>query len=514
MNSLYKLEMNKLLSKKLIFLWLVLIICNLDARINGTLSSQQFIVDALSNYFYIINFMIPMFLLMFISSLDDDNEYILIRSKNYWNYFKSKIYAYGTFSIVFVLSQALIIAIMSIGLQSNNSFEGINPTVYKILDFFSNKFSTPSNLILYITSYMILGFFMISLVICTINNFFSKKTAIKIIIFIYLLSFSSIKILSLKFISFLIINTYIIFYHGFIFGFEIKINLVIEILFILIFCKINKDYWNKDISLNINNITISNIIKNTSKSSGVYRYHNKSLFSKYNILSIVFVLLIMSMWKLVSSNDNLSINKYLLNVFSGSSIGEFNPLIILEMLVFNLTPIYLLSVFIEQECNDRTIFLNIRLKTSLAWFKSIIKVSFKYILIYTVLSILIPICISILLGLSPETDLYRLIFTIFSIKLLNIIFEFLILFLIYSFTNNITMSFFSLIIFNLISIIPFEFIYYIPFGISSLCRYQFILNNYGINYGLNLKNVLLELSILIAIILIYLNSRHKKLIVK
>ena len=38
MNSLYKLEMNKLLSNKLIFLWLVLIIFNLDTRINGNLS--------------------------------------------------------------------------------------------------------------------------------------------------------------------------------------------------------------------------------------------------------------------------------------------------------------------------------------------------------------------------------------------------------------------------------------------------------------------------------------------
>ncbi|MGX4600028.1 hypothetical protein [Faecalimicrobium sp. JNUCC 81] len=514
MNSLYKLEINKLLSKKLIFLWLVLIIFNLDTRINCNLSSQQFILEALSNHYYTIYFMIPMFLLMIISGLDDDYKYALIRSKTYWNYFKSKIYAYGIFSILFVLSQVLIIAIMSIGLRNDNSFNNINSTLYSVLYFYSSKFANPSEIVLYMTIYMVLGFFMTSLLICTISRYFSKRTSIKIIIFVYLLSAISIKITSLKFISFLFINTYIIFHHSFIFGFGIILNLIIEILFILMLCKINKDYWNKGIALNINCIFDNNLIKKTSNNRGLYRYHSKSLFNKSNIMSIIFVLIIMSMWKLVSSEDNLSVNEYLINVFSGSFIGELNPLIILEMLVLNLTPIYLLSVFIERECNDRTLFLNIRLKSSLTWFKSIITVSLKFIFLYTILNILIPISIGILLGINFEDGFYNLLFTVFITKLLSIVFEFLILFLVYSFTNNITFSFFSLILFNLISVILSKLIYYIPFGISSLVRYQFILDEYGINYGLNLKDVILELLILITITIIYLNSKYKKLIIK
>ncbi|WP_042274412.1 hypothetical protein [[Clostridium] dakarense] len=231
-------------------------------------------------------------------------------------------------------------------------------------------------------------------------------------------------------------------------------------------------------------------------------------------MSIIFVLIIMSMWRLVSLEDNLSVNEYLMNVFSGSFIGEFNPFIILEMLVFNLTPIYLLSVFIERECNDRTLFLNIRLKSSLTWFKSIITVSLKFIFLYTILNILIPIFIGILLGTNFEAGFYNLFFTVFITKLLSIVFEFLILFLVYSLTNNITISFFSLVLFNLISVIPSKLIYYIPFGISSLVRYKFILGEYGMNYGLDLKEVILELLILITITLIYLNSKHKKLIIK
>lgn len=502
MNSLYKLEMNKLLSKKLIFLWLVLIIFNLDTRINGNLSSQQFIVEALSNHYYTIYFMIPMFLLMIISGLDDDYQYALIRSKTYWNYFKSKIYAYGIFSTLFVLSQCLIIAIMSIGLRNNDSFNNINSMMYDVLYFYSNKFNSPSEIILYMTIYMILGLFMTSLLICTISHYFSKKTSIKIIIFVYLLSALSIKITVSKFISFLFINTYIIFHHSSIFGIGITLNLIIEILFVLLICKINKDYWNKDVS-----------IKNTSKNRGIYRYHSKSLFSKSNIMAMTFVLIIMSVWKLTHLDDDLSVNNYLINIFSGSFFGEFNPFILLEMLVLNLTPIYLLGIFIERECNDRTVFLNIRLGSTLPWFKSIITVSLKFILLYTVLNVLIPIFIGILLGINFEHGIYNLIFTIFITKLLSIVFEFFILFLVYTFTKNITVSFFSLILFNLVSMILSKFIYYIPFGISSLLRYKFVLNEYGMNYGLNLKIVILELLILIPIMLIYLNSKHKKLII-
>ena len=503
MNSLYKLEMNKLLSKKLIFLWLVLIIFNLDTRINGNLSSQQFIVEALSNHYYTIYFMIPMFLLMIISGLDDDYQYALIRSKTSWNYFKSKIYAYGIFSTLFVLSQCLIIAIMSIGLRNDDSFNNINSMMYDVLYFYSNKFNSPSEIILYMTIYMILGIFMTSLLICTISHYFSKKTSIKIIIFVYLLSALSIKITVPKFISFLFINTYIIFHHSFIFGIGITPNLIIEILFILLICKINKDYWNKDIS-----------IKKTLKNRGIYRYHSKSLFSKSNIMAMTFVLIIMSMWKLTPLDNDLSVNNYLINIFSGSFFGEFNPFTLLEMLVLNLTPIYLLGIFIERECNDRTVFLNIRLGSTLPWFKSIITVSLKFILLYTVLNVLIPIFIGILLGTNFEPGIYNLIFTIFITKLLSVVFEFFILFLVYTFTKNITVSFFILILFNLVSMILSKFIYYIPFGISSLLRYKFVLNEYGMNYGLNFKFVILELLILITIMLIYLNSKHKKLIIK
>ena len=81
MNYLYKIDINKIPYKKLIFIWTGLILFNIESRINENLSAPLFIMNALSNQYYIIYFMIPIFLLIIISSLDDDNKYVLIRHK-------------------------------------------------------------------------------------------------------------------------------------------------------------------------------------------------------------------------------------------------------------------------------------------------------------------------------------------------------------------------------------------------------------------------------------------------
>jgi len=511
MKYLYKFKMTKILSKKLFFVWFVLIIFNLDNRINGSLTPLQFIVESLSNQYYIIYFMIPMFLLITISDLDEEDKYELIRSKTYWNYFKSKIYISCIYSIVFVLSQCLLIICMSVGLKGNGYH--INLSQYEALQFYDGKFSNLIVPIIYIVSYMILGFIMMSLFIYTINHFFKKNTVVKIIIVTYLISFISIKINSSPLVSLLFLNTYIILHHGIIFGFSISINLLIELLFILLLCIVNKNYWNMSFDLNVEKLSINRYKKIFYDKCNINKYYTKKLFSKYNMLSIVFVLLIMCMWKFVSSNESLSLNQYIINVFSGTLIGEKNPLVILEMLVFNLMPIYLLSVFIEAESSFRTSYVNIRLKTSLRWFNSIISAAFSFLFIYTIINILVPILLGAILNLRYDASVYQLLLLIFVIKLLNLIFEFLILFSIYKISKNITVSFFSIISLNLIAMFPFKLIYYIPFGISSLYRYSFILNQYGRNYGLHLNHVIIELLTLNIIIFIYLKRTHKKLIV-
>ena len=106
MKTLIKLDLNKLISNKLLFLLFGLTIFSMDERITQTLSSQQFILYIFTEHYYLTYLMMPIFMLSIYSSLDDDMEYILIRSTSYWNYFKGKLAVYGIFSFMFVIAQS------------------------------------------------------------------------------------------------------------------------------------------------------------------------------------------------------------------------------------------------------------------------------------------------------------------------------------------------------------------------------------------------------------------------
>ena len=83
MKTLIKLDLNKLISNKLLFLLFGLTIFSMDERITQTLSSQQFILYIFTEHYYLTYLMMPIFMLSIYSSLGDDMEYILIRSTLY-----------------------------------------------------------------------------------------------------------------------------------------------------------------------------------------------------------------------------------------------------------------------------------------------------------------------------------------------------------------------------------------------------------------------------------------------
>ena len=73
MKTLIKLDLNKLISNKLLFLLFGLTIFSMDERITQTLSSQQFILYIFTEHYYLTYLMMPIFMLSIYSSLDAGN---------------------------------------------------------------------------------------------------------------------------------------------------------------------------------------------------------------------------------------------------------------------------------------------------------------------------------------------------------------------------------------------------------------------------------------------------------
>ena len=497
MKTLIKLDLNKLISNKLLFLLFGLTIFSMDERITQTLSSQQFILYIFTEHYYLTYLMMPIFMLSIYSSLDDDMEYILIRSTSYWNYFKGKLAVYGIFSFMFVIAQFVVAFIMSIGLRSDNNFNVPNNPSYVLFGYYSQHFSSVTQAIFINCIYMIAGLFIVSIAFFTINNFFSKKVSTKIMIIVYILMIFGLKIDKVNNLPIVFIDNYIIFHRNFGYDSKLFINILTMTTVLIVVCILNKKYWNKKLK-------IKDIRKNKIS------YYKRLLFSRYNIVMICSVLILMSFWGLLKGNSSFeSMNDYLVNLFVGHPVNNIRIIEFLEMLVLNTTPIYIIAIFLEQESSERSLFINIRFGKGIKWMNSILKTSMLFVVSYVLLNIAIPIAIGIFNNIPITSQVIQLSTNIFIIKVLDLSLQVLVLILLYSLSKNITLSFLSLLLLNSLCFLPFKWCLYLPFGISSLSRFKYI----G-DYGLTLIPVIIELSAFILLSFIYIEKfAYKKILI-
>lgn len=497
MKTLIKLDLNKLISNKLLFLLFGLTIFSMDERITQTLSSQQFILYIFTEHYYLTYLMMPIFMLSIYISLDDDMEYILIRSTSYWNYFKGKLAVYGIFSFMFVIAQFVVAFIMSIGLRSDNNFNVPNNPSYELFGYYSQHFSSVTQAIFINCIYMIAGLFIVSIAFFTINNFFSKKVSTKIMIIAYILMIFGLKIDKVNNLPIVFIDNYIIFHRNFGYDLKLFINILTMTTVLIVVCILNKKYWNKKLK-------IKDIRKNKIS------YYKRLLFSRYNIVMICSVLILMSFWGLLKGNSSFeSMNDYLVNLFVGHPVNNIRIIEFLEMLVLNTTPIYIIAIFLEQESSERSLFINIRFGKGIKWMNSILKTSMLFVVSYVLLNIAIPIAIGIFNNIPITSQVIQLSTNIFIIKVLDLSLQVLVLILLYSLSKNMTLSFLSLLLLNSLCFLPFKWCLYLPFGISSLSRFKYI----G-DYGLTLIPVIIELSAFILLSFIYIEKfAYKKILI-
>lgn len=497
MKTLIKLDLNKLISNKLLFLLFGLTIFSMDERITQTLSSQQFILYIFTEHYYLTYLMMPIFMLSIYSSLDDDMEYILIRSTSYWNYFKGKLAVYGIFSFMFVIAQFVVAFIMSIGLRSDNNFNVPNNPSYELFGYYSQHFSSVTQAIFINCIYMIAGLFIVSIAFFTINNFFSKKVSTKIMIIAYILMIFGLKIDKVNNLPIVFIDNYIIFHRNFGYDLKLFINILTMTTVLIVVCILNKKYWNKKLK-------IKDIRKNKIS------YYKRLLFSRYNIVMICSVLILMSFWGILKGNSSFeSMNDYLVNLFVGHPVNNIRIIEFLEMLVLNTTPIYIIAIFLEQESSERSLFINIRFGKGIKWMNSILKTSMLFVVSYVLLNIAIPIAIGIFNNIPITSQVIQLSTNIFIIKVLDLSLQVLVLILLYSLSKNMTLSFLSLLLLNSLCFLPFKWCLYLPFGISSLSRFKYI----G-DYGLTLIPVIIELSAFILLSFIYIEKfAYKKILI-
>ncbi len=229
----------------------------------------------------------------------------------------------------------------------------------------------------------------------------------------------------------------------------------------------------------------------------VCQWHIIKLFSKRNLF-IMFLLNAMIIFSKAIQYKSLTFNDLLIYQFYGHGLGYFSLMDFLQMVVYNGVPIYFISNLLETAYNDRIMFLTIRLRKKIRWFYSIITSTSAFILIYVVLTILISLVCSYTLGLSftgyndlqflfeennlEYIDTWKLLIIITSSKFMELFLMFLLVFLVYIYTKNVTLGFIAIQCAYSVYLLNANFAKFIPIGLSSLSRISEFVGNQGIPY--------------------------------
>lgn len=495
-------NLNRLYTKKILFIALVFSIYSaLLKRKVSTLdiSYWEYIIYAMTDHYYILYFMIICYIFLLFRLFNEDEEIIWIRSGTFIKYFISQMISILVISTMFVFLHLLIVLIIGYGLRADNLFTNLNIDLNTfVVGGFSEYFSTPLIAISITILHMIFGFTFLGTLFLFLRQFLNTKFVILSIIFLYFLMLLSIRSDVDSLLPFIFINNYIILHHAFaVLDHQYYTAILIELVLIGCMCITVKKYWHKKLTLN----TIIHY-----KNCVMDKWNFSMLFSKKNMILIV-TLSVLIVLSIIFKYDNITFYDMLILQFYGHGTGYFDLMDFISLVIYNGIPIYLLSHFLEKERTDRSSLVTIRLKYMKSWLASIMRSTIVFILMYVLLTIVITIIISWLLGLPfNDYDYTYKLFEEFGVKKVNssylfaiiisskvfeLFFSFLVIFMLFCFTNNATLGFVLLQILNSLSLLDVSIVKYNPIGLSSLGRMSEFTGIQGISYSSSISILLI-----------------------
>jgi len=464
------MQLKKFFSRRFLLLIAGCALIGFGERQSMDASHELYILNMLTDHYYLIYMMMPLYLLFFYQSMDNPSEFILIRMKYFWRAFLARATAVSIAATGFVGVQLLVFFAMGMGLPGSNTFP-VQPTQRDAVAALLGKyFPTPVLAIAAVAVFMILGLCTVSIAVLTFRQFFSQRATMVLLISLYIFMTFGIKLPGVSQIPFISINNYIIFHHNFAYPGKLAVTVVsMLVLWAAVFILV-KRYWQKKPAFHWQ-----------LRGRGIAVYYARHLFTGRHLLICTSIILLISVWKALNAGGmpDSSFRVYMMMLFYGHGSGEFHLLAFLEMLVMNSTPLYLLAVFVEEESRDRSLFITIRLKKKASWLYAITLNGAAFIAFYVVALVLIGRIVAMAAGLPGQADM--LVWSTGVLKFLDIFLQFLFLFALFAISRSTTWAFLGVLALNVLSI----WSNYMPAGISSIARSAEMDGLlYGVRFGL------------------------------
>ncbi len=440
-------------------LFTVCLIFGYSVRTGPEPSFSQHCLAIITDHYYLLYFMLPLFLLLIFFVIEDDSEAVILRYQTYFRYFTHKWLSLAAIAFFFMAVQLIAIGISGIGLPVGGGWSiAAGSTTQELFTTLSASFPSPVFCLFAASAYMLAGLCIAALITMWIGHFVSKSGAVKIIVFLYLLSVMSIKVGFVRDWPITTFNYFVILHHNLTSLHRLTITAVTSAILIGIILWTAKKHWNQRLF----------IAKRTAK--GITPYYCKELLSRKNVITLVAVVLVMVIWKYLQRAGDINGSEWIMSLYAGHGTGGFHILSFIEMLLLNGTPVYLLGVFIEKVTTEHSAFITIRLKKRRDILAGILTSGLLFIFMYGVFLAVFPIVGFAVLGTPPVGGTLALLGTAVIMKLLDIMVQALCILVIYCLTGQITVGFVGLVAANLLCIAATGLARYLPFGLSSLSR--------------------------------------------
>lgn len=446
---------------KWILLFIGCLVFSVSGRSGNSLSYEQHVLSALTDHYYLIYFMIPMFLFICFSVMEDDIELVILRFGGYFRYFIKKWMSMAGIVLNFILVQFAAIGLSGVGLTSGNNFNlSPNNVQTELFLVLGDLFVTPIACISVTIAYMFVGLCLTVMVYMWLAHFIPNSWAIKVMVVGYLLTAVSIKIPVVQNLPITGIHHLVILHHNFITRGRLWLTLATELVGISIILWTVKYGWRGRFQF--------------KKKQGLANYYVRVLMTKKSLIILSSLIGMITIWKYISCDRVYSAEEWIYELFSGHSTGRMQSMKMLELLIMNGMPLYLLGIFLEQVMGEHSLFVTIRIEKKYKILQAILLSSMLFIGVYALVLIIVATGSSMILGFQIKMGTVKYLLGVISIRVLDIMVQYLVMLSLYCLTRKVTLSFLLVLASHIIGILPVRLAVYFPVGISSLSRMKYL----------------------------------------
>ena len=253
------------------------------------------------------------------------------------------------------LGQMIMLFMTGLGLQvTANEWDNLSGSslLKEIASLLAGSFDRPWQALLCAAVFLLIGYWLISLLTLWLGHFLSRSYAIKVLLALYVLSVLSIKLPIISrppFCYWTGLNHWVLLLHNLTDSWRFPLTVIVTVLFVAVVAYTIRNGWR-------------HIPFIREAPSGLVSYYRRLLFSKSNLILLIGSLLLLAGWSWYSGGAPQDGREWVFRLLAGHGTGYFYPLGFMALLLAELFPLWPLGRMLSQAASEHSVYLAVRLK--------------------------------------------------------------------------------------------------------------------------------------------------------